>query len=148
MDNEFNVNPYIELSERCKHLEKVTKEIESENLKFHDEFLKIFIPDQTAFDELKDRAKQLQLQTGKTPFHEAELDKIYLQMAMIYKKWLPIEQMLIAKNPHFLALFKALKFMLHDMEKKNDGKAKKTEKDSQPKRTRRTGTIKKKGNGD
>ncbi len=129
--NEFDVNPYIELAVRAKHLYETTREIEAQNMKFHDEFLKVFLPDQTAFDELKDKAKELQLRKDSK-----ELDGIYYKMAMIYKRWLPIEDILIQKNPSYVAVFTALKFMLEDITKREHGNQK--EKDAiKPSRSHR-----------
>lgn len=118
-DNPFNVNPYIEFENRYQALDKLTKDTEAQTYAFFDDFNKVFMPDQQEFDSLKDQAKQLQLQKAA----QTQLDSVYYKMAMIYKRWLPIEERLLAKNPEYKKLFAALKFMLADIEK-NEAKPK------------------------
>jgi len=116
MDNPFDINPYTAFGEQMKVLTARSKELEAETYKFHDEFLKVFLPDQNQFDALKDNAKKALI--AKRP--QEEVDKIYYQMAMIYKKWLPIEEFLLEKNPLYRDLFTGLKFMLQDIEKRKE----------------------------
>lgn len=116
MDNEFYVNPYIELHHRAVLLKERTLKLESETLKFHDEFLKVFRPDQITFDTLKDQAREAI--TCKKP--QNDIDALYYKMAMIYKEWLPIEDHLLERNPDYKKLFNALKFMIIDIQKKKD----------------------------
>ena len=116
MDNPFDVNPYIVFGEQVKFLTQRSKALEAETLKFHDEFLKVFLPDQNQFDALKDDAKKAI--TTKKP--QSEIDTIYYNMAMIYQRWLPIEEFLMEKNPLYRDLFAGLKFMLKDIEKRKD----------------------------
>lgn len=124
-ENPFDINPYIELDNRYQSLEKIRKDVEAQTYKFMDDFHKVFIPDQNEFDSLKDQAKQLQI--AKAP--QVQLDPIYYKMAMIYKRWLPIEERLLRQNPEYKKLFNALKFMLEDIEKRKE-KPKKKKKES------------------
>ncbi len=142
-ENPFDINPYIELDQRYQSLEKLRKEVEAQTYKFMDDFHKVFIPDQNEFDSLKDQAKQLQLQKAS----QVQLDPIYYKMAMIYKRWLPIEERLLTQNPDYKKLFSALKYMLQDIEKRNGTKAEKKDEVSNPQRKRRDGSAPQKRNG-
>ncbi len=116
MDNPFDVNPYIHIAQRIKDSQERTKAVEAENAALHDEFAKVFFPDKERFETLKSQAKQALIQ--KKP--QAETDKIYLDMAMIYKRWLPIEAFLLERNPLYRELFAGLKFMIDDIEKRKE----------------------------
>ncbi len=113
-DNPFNPNPYEGFHERFKQIDTLRREADAQAFAFRDDFMKVFIPDQTAFDELKDQAKKMQ----KEKINQKEIDKVYYKMAMIFKKWSPIEEQLYEMNPDYRDLFKGLKFLLDDIEKK------------------------------
>lgn len=119
-NNPFNTNPYEGFSQRFKDIDTLRKEVDAQTFAFRDEFMKVFIPDQTAFDELKDQAKKLQREKAT----QKELDQVYYKMAMIFKKWSPIEEQLYEMNPLYRDLFKGLKFLLEDLEKPKPKKKK------------------------
>lgn len=114
--NEFNPNPYEGFHQRFKDIDALRKEADAQAYAFRDEFMKVFVPDQTEFDGLKDQAKKMQLAKADPQ----ELDKIYYKMAMIFKKWSPIEEQLYEMNPAYRDLFKGLKFLLKDLEKQEE----------------------------
>lgn len=105
---------YEYFSQRFKQLDNARKDIEAQTYAFRDEFFKVFIPDQKEFDDLKDQAKLYHQQKQS----QEMIDKVYLKMAHIYKKWLPIEDQLYQMNPLYRDLFKGLKHILTDIEKK------------------------------
>ncbi len=118
--NPFNQNPYEVFHQRFKDIDKLRKEVDAHTFAFRDEFMKVFIPDQTEFDALKDQAKLLQ--KSKAP--QQDLDKIYYKMALIFKKWSPIEEQLYEMNPLYRDLFKGLKSLLKEIEEKDKPKKK------------------------
>ena len=112
-------NPYVRFKEDLDRLEELTKSTDAQVYAFQDEFRKVFLPDQTAFDALKDEAKVSI--TKKQPVQVQ--DAIYLKMAMIYKKWMPCRDYLHRMNPSYVYLFKGLEHLLDDIEKKEkDGR--------------------------
>ena len=111
-------NPYQELDNEYQVIDKKKKEVEAQLASWHERFVKVFFPDQTEFDALKSQAKDLQFM--KAPIKQ--LDEIYLKMAMIYKRWLPIKSKLYQMNPSYHELFKGLELLLNDVEEKHGNK--------------------------
>lgn len=116
-----STNPYIELDAEFQDINTRYKQVQSELAQWHEKFLKTFAPDQTEFDNLKDQAKDLQWR--KAP--QMQIDTVYLKMAMIYKRWLPIEVRLHQMNPTYHKLFDGLKALLEDVEKNKKKPSKK-----------------------
>ena len=106
-------NPYLALAQRYKEVERIKKETEALVYQYHDDFLKVFIQDDSNFDALLTKAKVLQKRKGKK---RPNLNKIYYEMALIYQKWIPIEDLLLEKNPLYKDLFKGLKAILDDID--------------------------------
>lgn len=103
-------NPYIVYAARFKELVARRKQLEADTYALWDEFKPVFNPDDLAFVELVHACKQATLE--KKP--QAVIDKMYLQLAEIYKRWTPIHDVIIASNPHYATLFAALANIIKD----------------------------------
>ena len=112
----MNDNPYISLHATHKLLMERRKELEADLIKWREEFLPLFMPEEREFDELVQQAREGKYRKIPT----RELDKIYYKMALIYKRWLPISEQLKAMNPKYVDLFLSLDGLLLEIEKKEE----------------------------
>lgn len=104
------INPYLAYKKKLEKLQKERAVIENKTLEFWNEVKETFLPDQEAFMNLVDQAKKL----TKDPHATKELDATYLKMAIIYKKWLPIEQEMLTMNPTLKDLSVGLKEIIKE----------------------------------
>ena len=107
-------NPYEDLHARYVILEERRKWLDADFIRWKEEALTIFLPDQAKFDDLKDQVKQKLIRHSP----QVDLDKLYYDMVMIYKRWLPCMDMVKANNPDYIPLFQGLQMMLRDLEAK------------------------------
>lgn len=118
--NKFNQNPYEIFAPQFTILDKLRKDTDANILRFQDEFLKVFGPDKTQFDLLMDQVKE-----GKRlQISDAHLEKLYDQMAVIYKRWIPIEDTLVSQIPSYKVIFKYLKLKVETPQEKPKHKRK------------------------
>ncbi len=107
-------NPYVGYHATYQELMTRRKQLESDTIQWREAFMKIFAPEETEFLELVQQSKEGKYR--KIP--EREMDKLYIKMAMIYKRWLPIQEQLKAMNPKYTEIFHGLDMVLADMDKK------------------------------
>lgn len=120
-------NPYVKFKEQLDYLNALTKEVEeavkqrdAKVYAFQDELRKVFLPDQTVFNNLHIELKEaIRLKKGNEV-----LDKVLYKLALIYRKWLPCREYLLELNtdPELRTLFEALDKMVLKIEKEEDGK--------------------------
>lgn len=113
--NDFNENPYEHLAPQFKKLDQLRKDTDATILKFQNEFLEVFRPDKTQFDDLMEQARQAKI----NHLPQAEIEKIYDKMAIIYTRWLPIEESLLEGLPSYKVIFNYLKTKIKPEKKKS-----------------------------